>query len=406
MEEYNHINPRSITSILTLRYDSTVKPLLQKLVWEDFLPSPSSNEIEYVENAITKNLKKTITSQTKRVSIALSAGVDSTLMLALLRKTFPDITIDAISIKFAESTDESTQAQKIADKFNANHKVIFIENYLKNLPQAISIIELPFWDLHWYHVVKEAQSKSEFLVSGDGGDELFGGYTFRYQKFLSLINEKSSSLEKIKAYLSCHERDWVPDQEKLFGSRLSFSWNYIYSILEPYFDNKLKPIAQVFLADFNGKLLFNWTPLYSKLDKHFNITSVSPLLTTELISYATHLGYSLKYDEKNNIGKILLRKILQKYIPENSISPSKQGFSVDTRNLWKLHGKKLCEYYLDNGRIIREGLINKEWISIHFNKLESMGDIRYVNKFLGLLALEIWYRLFITKEMRSDETLN
>jgi asparagine synthase (glutamine-hydrolysing) len=327
-------------------------------------------------------------------------------MLALLRKTFPDITIDAISIKFAESIDESLQAREIADKFDANHKVIFIENYLKDLPKAISIIELPFWDLHWYHVVKEAKSKSEFLVSGDGGDELFGGYTFRYQKFLSSINEKSPPLEKIKAYLSCHERDWVPDQEKLFGSKLSFSWNDIYSILKPYFENQLQPTAQVFLADFNGKLLFNWTPLYAKLHQHFKITSVSPLLTAELISYATHLNYSLKYDEKNNIGKILLRKLLQKYIPEDNISTSKQGFSVDTRNLWKSHGKKLCEYYLDNGRIIKEGLINNEWISSHLNKSESMNDIRYVNKFLGLLALEIWFRLFITKEMKPDEKLN
>ncbi|HXX06038.1 MAG TPA: asparagine synthase C-terminal domain-containing protein, partial [Candidatus Bathyarchaeia archaeon] len=343
---------------------------------------------------------------TKRVSIALSGGIDSTLMLALLRKTFPDITIDAISIKFAESIDESIQAQKIADKFDANHKVLFIENYLKDLPKAISIIKLPFWDLHWYHVVKEASSNTKFLVSGDGGDELFGGYTFRYQKFLSLVNEKSSSMEKIKAYLECHERDWVPDQEKLFGEKLTFTWNDIYTILEPYFENQLPSLGQVFLADFNGKLLYNWTPLYSKLHQYFKMTSIAPLLTNDLISYAIHLDYSLKYNEKNNIGKILLRKLLQKYIPETEISPSKQGFSVNTLNLWKSHGKKLCEYYLNDGRIIKNGLISKEWISIHLNKLESNDNIRYVNKFLGLLALEIWFRLFITKEMKSDETLD
>ncbi len=406
MEEYSHINPNSVTSILTLRYDSTLKPLLPKLTWKDFLPSKSSNETEYVETAITENFKKIIGFQTKKVSLALSSGVDSTLLLALLRKTFPDITIDAISIKFAESIDESSHAQKIADKFNANHRVVFIENYLRELPKAISIIELPFWDLHWYNVVKEAKLKSDHLVSGDGGDELFGGYTFRYKKFLSLINEKSSTLEKIKAYLSCHERDWVPDQENLFGNKLPFSWNDIYSVLNPYFENQLKPIAQVFLADFNGKLLFNWTPLYSKLHQHFKITSVSPLMSEALISYSTHLDYSLKYDEKNNIGKIILRKILQKNIPENILSPSKQGFSVDTINLWKTHGKKLFQHYFDNGRIIKEGLINQEWINRHFNKLESNNDIRYVNKFLGLLALEIWFRLFITKDMKPDETLD
>jgi asparagine synthase (glutamine-hydrolysing) len=403
--EYKHINSNSIKSILTLRYDYTLNPLLQKLGWKDFVESKTSNEIEYIEKVITGNLKKEIGSQTQ-VSLALSGGIDSTLMLALIRKTFPGITIDAISIKFAKSIDESAQAQKLADKFNANHRVLYIDNYLRDLPKAISIIELPFWDLHWYHVVKEAASKSKFLVSGDGGDEIFGGYTFRYQKFLSLINEKSSTSDKIKAYLECHERDWVPDQEKIFGEKIPFLWNDIYSILEPYFENPLPPLAQVFLADFNGKLLFNWVPLYSKIHEHFKIKSITPLLSKELISYATHLSYSLKYDKNHNIGKLLLRKLLQKYISENVISASKQGFSVDTLNLWQLHGKKLCKHYLDNGAIIREGLINKEWFIMHLQKLDTIKDVRYVNKFLGLLTLEIWYRLFITKEMKPTETLD
>ena len=404
MEEYKHINQNSIKSILTLRYDATLKTS-QKLDWKDFVESSTSNEIEHVENVIIDNLKRKIGSQ-PRIALALSGGIDSTLMLALLRKTFPDIAIDAISVKFAESVDESMQAQKLADRFNANHKVIFIENYLKNLPSAISITELPFWDLHWYHVVKEAKNNSKFLISGDGGDELFGGYTFRYQKFLSLINEKSSTSDKIKAYLSCHERDWVPGQEKIFGKKIPFSWDDIYSILEPYFENPLVPIAQVFLADFNGKLLFNWIPLYSKIHKHFEINSLSPLLSEELISYATHLKYSLKYDVSNNVGKILLRKILQKYVPENFMSSSKQGFSVNTVNLWKSYGKKLCEHYLVDGRIIKEGLINSEWVSIYLKKLDAMHDVRYINKFLGLLALEVWFRLFITKEMKPTETLD
>ncbi len=44
------------------------------------------------------------------------------------------------------------------------------------------------------------------------------------------------------------------------------------------------------------------------------------------------------------------------------------------------------------------------WINDYIDTKEL--DVRYVNKFLGLLALEIWYRLFITKEMKPDTTLN
>ena len=76
------------------------------------------------------------------------------------------------------------------------------------------MIKMPFWDLHWYYVVKKSQTLSKLLVSGDGGDELFGGYTFRYKKFLSLTSETSSPLDKVIAYLECHERDRVRAEER------------------------------------------------------------------------------------------------------------------------------------------------------------------------------------------------
>ena len=68
--------------------------------------------------------------------------------------------------------------------------------------------------------------------------------------------------------------------------------------------------------------------------------------------------------------------------------------------------KELCKYYLDNARIIEDGWINQEWVESNFKKLDSDLDVRYVNKFLGLLAFEIWYRIFVTKEMNSDVKLS
>jgi asparagine synthase (glutamine-hydrolysing) len=314
----------------------------------------------------------------------------------------PDIEVDAISIKFANSIDETENASKIAAKLEANHHVIYVENYLHELPKAISIIKLPFWDLHWYYVVKKSQSLSKYLASGDGGDELFG-YTFRYKKFLALTNANSTPLEKTKAYLLCHERDRVPDQEKLFGKKSKFSWESIYEKLIGHFDNPLSPIEQVFLADYNGKLLYNFNPINTRILNHFDTKSISPLLSEGMISYALGIPLQHKYDKTKNIGKLALRKLLSKYNMDNLISNEKLGFNVNTLNLWKSFGQSLCQEYLIDSHIVNSGWINKDWIGKYIHKADL--DVRYVNKFLGLLAFEIWYRLFITKEMSPNEKL-
>ena len=405
MEKSNpKLDYNSIKNILTLRYNPTKKSKFTKKNWKDFVEKPIITSPEVIENLICSNIHRTIkNSSNTKTSIALSSGVDSTLVFALLKKTCPDVKINAISIRFENSVDESKYAAKIASKFDIDHNVVFVENYLKDLPHAISIIKQPFWDLHWYHIVKKAKTMGKFLVSGDGGDELFGGYTFRYKKFLSLTTKNSSPIDKVKAYLQCHERDWVEDQVDIFGKKLDFNWNNIYKQFLPYFDNSLSQLSQVFLADFNGKLLYNWIPLNTSFHDYFKVKPVTPLLSKETIHYATHLPLDLKYNQKTDTGKLLLREILHKYSLDKLLIKKKQGFSVDTMNLWKSHGYDLCDYYLSDARIVQSKWINKDWIQKHFDKNNI--DIRYVNKFLGLLALEIWCRIFITKEMKPTVTL-
>ena len=395
----------SLVNILTLRYDPSINPNLPKKTWKDFESSNEIPNILFIEKQIEQEIKEKINSlKSKKLSIALSGGVDSTLVLALLRKSYPDIDIDAISIKFANSVDETPMASKIAEKFDANHHVVYLENYLSELPKAISQIKLPFWDLHWYYVAKKSKIFSNILISGDGGDEIFSGYTFRYKKFLSLTNDNSSSLEKIKAYLLCHERDRVPDQEFLFGEKSNFSWNSIYQILLPYFDNPLPRLEQVFLADYNGKLLYNFNPINSRIVNNFKIKVVTPLLTKKLISYGLKISTKFKYDQSSNIGKLPLRELLVKNKIDKLISKEKLGFNVNTINLWNLHGHKLCKEFLTESRIAKDKWINDEWIQKYIDQKNL--NFNYVNKFMGLLAFEIWYRLFITKEMNSNEKLD
>ncbi len=406
LAEENFNNPilsDIVSNILTLRYNPSQNSSLPELSWEDFTSNDQIISPEAVEEKIENYLQTNLNDSPSSVSISLSGGVDSSLILAYIRKLFPDIKINAISIKFSDSIDETQDAKKIAEHFDAEHHILEVENYLEILPSAIGITKMPFWDNHWYFVAQFASTKSKYLASGDGGDEVFGGYTFRYEKFLSQITSNSTPVEKIKAYLNCHERDWVIDQDAVFGNKLNFSWEQIHSILLPFFDNPLNPLVQVFLADYNGKLLYNFSHVNNSINNNFRLKSISPLLSNDLINLLSHCQSQHKYDKSQNVGKILLRKLLDKFSINHLISKNKLGFSVNTTNLWKNYGKEIFDHYLENSRVIKDHWINQEWIFKYSNKTDL--DVRYVNKLLGILALEIWYRIFITKEMNSNSKL-
>lgn len=403
-ENYNNSNiPDIISNILTLRYNPSQNSSMPELSWKDFIPDDYGISEKIIEEKIENYLQKNLSDSSSPTSISLSGGVDSSLVLGYIRKLFPNVQIEAVSIKFSESIDETQDAKKIAEHFGAEHHILEVDNYLEILPSAIGITKMPFWDNHWYFISQFASQKSKILASGDGGDEIFGGYTFRYEKFLSQINPNSTPIEKVKAYLNCHERDWVVDQNEVFGNKLNFSWDKIHSILLPFFDNSLNSLGQVFLADYNGKLRYNFSHVNNSINNHFGLKTISPLLSDDLIPLLSHCDYQSKYDESQNIGKIHLRKLLDNFGISHLISKTKLGFSVNTSNLWKNYGKEIFDYYLENGSVIKDGWINQEWVSKYSNKTDL--DIRYVNKLLGILALEIWYRIFVTKEMNPNSKL-
>ena len=98
------------------------------------------------------------------------------------------------------------------------------------------------------------------------------------------------------------------------------------------------------------------------------------------------------------------KSVLKKNGHDHLVGHQKLGFNVNTINLWKKNGHNLCKEFLINSRVVQDGWINDDWITKHIDSSEL--DVKYVNKFFGILAFEIWYRLFITKEMNSNTTLD
>jgi asparagine synthase (glutamine-hydrolysing) len=394
--------------MLSLRYDPTIEvgSSVPKLVSDQVKVKrngtyPSSKDIEkelrnIISTAISKHNPKTI-------SLALSTGVDSNLMLALLRDEYPSLNIKCISVSFDEAS-EATYAKKIAESKDTDFYNVTVDNPLKDLPFLISIVKEPRWNLYQYYFIEKSKKYSDILFTGDGGDELFGGYTFRYTKFLKLFDEDDDWKQRTIHYLECHERDWVPDQEKIFGENIKFDWSSIYSLLRTYFDNDLDPLDQVFLADYNGKLIYDFVPTNYKLFNYLGVTGISPILDNKIIDMSLRIPPLVKFNKESNMGKIPLREILSGLDTKN-VSDTKIGFGMDLKKLWTSSAKEIVISTLSNASVFRDKIISSDFYDRSIRRIDETGDLRYISKMLQLLSLEIWYKMFITFELSPKSSL-
>jgi asparagine synthase (glutamine-hydrolysing) len=403
----------NVANLLTLRYDpevdnnGTIRNVSYKQVLNLRQSSdhvPSSPEVEAV-------LRKKIRNQihefgAKRISLAISAGIDSNLIFCLIKKEFPEIELDCLTVTFDNEDDISSEvltARKIAESQNAAFHEIYVDNPLKDLPLLISIIKEPRWNIYQYYFIEKASTISNVLFTGDGGDELFGGYTFRYKKFIENLKSDHSWVDRVRLYLLCHERDWVQDQESMFGSSVEFTWSSIYETLKQYFDNDLDPLEQVLLADYHGKLMYDFVPTNQKYFTHFGINGVAPLLSEDVITLSEKIPARVKYDYQANIGKIPLREILKRNVSQeisHLIEDKKMGFSIDLTKFWIKYGKEIVTSNLDRARIFEDNIINRDWYFKSMRRIdEDKFNVRDISKMLQLLSLEIWYRLFVTCEI-------
>ncbi len=400
-----NLNKTSIKNILTIRYDPTEKPIISPVSVKNFNEIKTDPTGSKTKKLLVNAFKKKIINSKEPIAISLSSGIDSSLCLSLLREIYPNHELIGICGVFENGFNESKRASKIAKKFDAKFKTVNMPSIYQTMPKLISITKKPKWNTYTHVIAQEAKKYSNTYVAGDGADEVFGGYNFRYNKFLILNNLKSNWKMKVKNYLECHNRDWVPDQKILFGKNIKFSWDGIFNYFKSYFSNTLHPLQQVILADFNGKLLYDFIPTSRAVCSYYGLKGVSPFLDSSVVKFGLSINVNEKYDEKTQKGKLTLRKITSDMNTQHI--DEKRGFTPELWFDWKKNGKKIFEKYIfdKDCKIIQKNLINPKWISKSFEIVENDGSIRYLSRLTSILALEIWYRIFISKEMHIDEKL-
>jgi len=335
-----------------------------------------------------------------RINVTLSSGIDSHYLLHAfsLMPNFRSSNYEGLCVDFIDNRDddepESVKAKQIAERYGVDFRKIVIDDPLEDLSKLISIVKEPRYNLYQYYLYKLTKERTGVLVTGDGADELYLGYTFRYRKYLDSVFKCKTWEDKARLYLQCHQNDWVIDQESLFNK--TFNWNLIINHLKQYFydgffedsankmgDNNLM-LGPLILADLNGKLRYDFLPSNTKLASATGIVLLAPFLVkTEFESALRQYTISQKYNYEEDIGKIPLRHMLNRMTDNH-----KRGFGFDIVKYWQRKGFDRVVKKINKDSLCFE-YINIDW----WNKHLSDTTVPYINKFFQIYSLELYLEL-------------
>lgn len=369
----------------------------------------------------------------------LSGGVDSSLIVAMMQEQSSS-PVKTFTIGFEDSNfDESPYAKEVAKHLGTNHEEYFVtaSETLDVIPKLPNIYDEPFADssqIPTYLVCKEAKKMVTVALSGDGGDELFGGYNryfwsarvwqqvkwmpLKIRKFLGFSismtpdifwdsagavynfltpNDKGISMISDKAKKMGLRMQSIASEDDLYLSLVS-QWEDTDNLLQDFDkqENQINLLADNNIEDAPSRMMF-WDSLtylpddiLCKVDRASMAVSLetrAPFLDHRLIELAWQLDPSLKIDDK--IGKKILRSILDEYVPRNLIDRPKAGFGIPVGSWLRGPLKSWAEELIDENRIKTEGYFNYEPIRLIWRQHLS-GRFDHTHKLWSILMFQSW----------------
>ena len=363
----------------------------------------------------------------------LSGGVDSSTIVAMMSQ-YSDTPVKTFSIGFKEdSFDELKYARIAAKQFGTDHHEFIVTPDLFDLvDELVWHFDEPFSDpssLPTYMLSKMAREHVTVVLSGDGGDELFAGYS-RY-----VINEKRSCFSKLPK--TVHERLLRPISEKL-PHRVRGK-NYLYNIsldsTDRYIDSvscfngprKRYLYSHDFSRQLNGsfgkseggfrsfadgvstgneidKLLYLDSKTYlpgdilTKLDRMTMANSLEarvPLLDHELIEFVVGIPSHLKMNGIET--KHILKKAMEGIVPNEILYREKQGFGVPIGEWINIQLRDRIIGDLSDKRTLERGVFNINYIQTLL-KEHSDGRRDHSHALWVLWMFELWQRKYIDNQ--------
>lgn len=363
----------------------------------------------------------------------LSGGMDSGSITAVASQHVPRLTTFTCGFDMSEITgveanyDERKDAELMANAFKTEHyeQIINAGDLRWSLPRVVWHLEDLRVGMSYpnYYISRLASKFVKVCLQGTGGDELFGGYPWRYYRVFKSLDQK----DFFDSYYDFWQR-LVPDQDrkKLFTPSVSAQIDYQrpreifervftfnkklkYHTPEEHINNSLYFEIKTFLP---GLLLVG-----DKLSMANGLEERFPFLDNDLVAFAQkipvkhklgNLESQIKIDEnefrrKKNLyaehddGKTVLRKAMLDFLPEKIINRKKQGFSAPDES-W---------YRGENASYIKELLLNKNTVSTEFINKKYIDQVvdEHINKHINhrlliwsFMSFEWWCRLFLNNE--------
>lgn len=326
--------------------------------------------IEYIRPILTKAIQRQTISDVS-IGAFLSGGIDSSTIVALLQQNSTQ-QIKTFNVRFEnQAFDESAIAKKVAQHCGTDHHEIFVPDFDFDESIFWMIIEqvgLPFRDssaIPSFLVSKEISKHLKVALSGDGGDELFGGYNlFRwYQKIIQLKKIPASirtvmgnSLAFAQSIPSAHQFSFLRQFKRGLDTTMEALEDIPIALNELFSRDQIADLLGKKTTDYTGLASFpllkkypnnsdQWSPLRRimyyrlkhtlpsnmliKVDRMSMANSLevrAPFLDPDLFDATTALSDDLLI--KNKKGKHILRQIMANDLPEEVFNHPKTGFNM------------------------------------------------------------------------------
>lgn len=331
----------------------------------------------------------------------LSGGIDSSIIATLMQKTRGEKKIKTFTVGF-ETLSEGTEAQETAEPLGTDHTEISIgaKEYFEALSEAAWHFDEPIADpsaIGLYFLAREARKHVKVVLSGEGADELFGGYNIYLEPYARRrLSWLPKAILKLLANLPLRGRNYAARalnriEDTYIGNASVFSQKEINELW------KGNGIAKISLDSLYGKVrglsdstkmqfidINTWLAgdILAKADKMTMAHSLElrvPFLDREVASLASKFPDKFKW--RNGKTKYLLREAFKNILPESTRQRKKLGFPVPIAE-W-LRPEHL-EEILGNG-----------YIQLHFDpdEIRKLFENSKANarKIYLLLMLALWY---------------